>query len=160
MKLPLHFPVKRKKKNRTIQATCDLDKPPIPPSAKQRSSMPFVRHRLLRPSSHHIIASFELAHTGEGTRAARKRRNGILSSLFILRTHARSSPKRSTTPKHSIQYGIGREAVHGLCLNRLSWSSHADFGIFTQIEVGHGKKAIAIFVPVPSLQGFHRVQQR
>jgi hypothetical protein len=29
-----------------------------------------------------------------------------------------------------------------------------------QIEVGHGKKAIAIFVPVPSLQGFHRVQQR
>ncbi|CAN8097561.1 unnamed protein product [Discula destructiva] len=29
-----------------------------------------------------------------------------------------------------------------------------------EIEVGHGKKAIAIFVPVPSLQGFHRVQQR
>jgi hypothetical protein len=29
-----------------------------------------------------------------------------------------------------------------------------------QIEVGHGKKAIVIFVPVPSLQGFHRVQQR
>ncbi|KAK8049845.1 40S ribosomal protein S7 [Apiospora phragmitis] len=28
------------------------------------------------------------------------------------------------------------------------------------IEVGHGKKAIAIFVPVPLLQGFHRVQQR
>ncbi|KAJ4169794.1 ribosomal protein S7A [Fusarium falciforme] len=28
------------------------------------------------------------------------------------------------------------------------------------IEVGHGKKAIVIFVPVPSLQGFHRVQQR
>ncbi len=29
-----------------------------------------------------------------------------------------------------------------------------------QIEVGHGKKAIVIFVPVPTLQGFHRVQQR
>ena len=29
-----------------------------------------------------------------------------------------------------------------------------------QIEVGHGKKAIVIFVPVPLLQGFHRVQQR
>ncbi|EJT82199.1 40S ribosomal protein S7 [Gaeumannomyces tritici R3-111a-1] len=29
-----------------------------------------------------------------------------------------------------------------------------------EIEVGNGKKAIAIFVPVPSLQGFHRVQQR
>ena len=29
-----------------------------------------------------------------------------------------------------------------------------------QIEVGHGKKAVVIFVPVPSLQGFHRVQQR
>uniref|UniRef100_L2FHX1 40S ribosomal protein S7 n=1 Tax=Colletotrichum fructicola (strain Nara gc5) TaxID=1213859 RepID=L2FHX1_COLFN len=29
-----------------------------------------------------------------------------------------------------------------------------------EIEVGHGKKAVAIFVPVPSLQGFHRVQQR
>ncbi|CAG8983500.1 hypothetical protein HYALB_00004301 [Hymenoscyphus albidus] len=28
------------------------------------------------------------------------------------------------------------------------------------IEVGHGKKAIVIFVPVPSLQGFHKVQQR
>lgn len=33
-------------------------------------------------------------------------------------------------------------------------------GSFVQIEVGHGKKAIVIFVPVPSLQGFHRVQQR
>lgn len=29
-----------------------------------------------------------------------------------------------------------------------------------EIEVGHGKKAIVVFVPVPSLQGFHRVQQR
>ncbi|CAI4218051.1 unnamed protein product [Parascedosporium putredinis] len=29
-----------------------------------------------------------------------------------------------------------------------------------EIEVGHGRKAIVIFVPVPSLQGFHRVQQR
>jgi small subunit ribosomal protein S7e len=31
---------------------------------------------------------------------------------------------------------------------------------FPQIEVGHGKKAIAIFVPVPLLQGFHKIQQR
>ncbi|TQS37510.1 hypothetical protein Golomagni_02012 [Golovinomyces magnicellulatus] len=30
----------------------------------------------------------------------------------------------------------------------------------SQIEINHGKKAIVIFVPVPSLQGFHRVQQR
>jgi len=29
-----------------------------------------------------------------------------------------------------------------------------------EIEVGHGKKAIVIFVPVPLLQGFHKVQQR
>jgi small subunit ribosomal protein S7e len=29
-----------------------------------------------------------------------------------------------------------------------------------QIEVGHGKKAIVIFVPVPLLQGFRKVQQR
>lgn len=29
-----------------------------------------------------------------------------------------------------------------------------------QLEVGHGKKAIVIFVPVPLLQGFHKVQQR
>ncbi|KHJ31064.1 putative 40s ribosomal protein s7 [Erysiphe necator] len=29
-----------------------------------------------------------------------------------------------------------------------------------EIEINHGKKAIVIFVPVPSLQGFHRVQQR
>merc|ERR1711977_51937 len=28
------------------------------------------------------------------------------------------------------------------------------------LEVGHGKKAVVIFVPVPSLAGFHRVQQR
>ncbi|GAB7344996.1 hypothetical protein MBLNU457_3420t2 [Dothideomycetes sp. NU457] len=27
-------------------------------------------------------------------------------------------------------------------------------------EVGHGRKAIVIFVPVPLLQGWHRVQQR
>lgn len=30
----------------------------------------------------------------------------------------------------------------------------------TQIDVGHGKKAIVIFVPVPLLPGFHKVQQR
>ncbi|KAK2742388.1 40S ribosomal protein [Onygenales sp. PD_40] len=29
-----------------------------------------------------------------------------------------------------------------------------------EIEVGHGKKAIVIFVPVPLLQGFHKIQQR
>jgi hypothetical protein len=29
-----------------------------------------------------------------------------------------------------------------------------------QVEVGHGKKAIVIFVPVPLLQGFHKIQQR
>ena len=29
-----------------------------------------------------------------------------------------------------------------------------------QIEVGQGKKAIVIFVPVPLLQGFHKIQQR
>ncbi|KAA8568324.1 hypothetical protein EYC84_007360 [Monilinia fructicola] len=34
------------------------------------------------------------------------------------------------------------------------------FSSAKEIEVGHGKKAIAIFVPVPSLQAFHKVQQR
>jgi len=29
-----------------------------------------------------------------------------------------------------------------------------------EVEVGQGKKAIVIFVPVPLLQGFHKVQQR
>jgi len=29
-----------------------------------------------------------------------------------------------------------------------------------ELEVGHGKKAIVIFVPVPLLQNFHKVQQR
>jgi small subunit ribosomal protein S7e len=29
-----------------------------------------------------------------------------------------------------------------------------------QLEVGHGKKAIIIFVPVPLLGGFHKIQQR
>ncbi|KAH7117754.1 ribosomal protein S7e [Dendryphion nanum] len=29
-----------------------------------------------------------------------------------------------------------------------------------EIEVGHGRKAIVIFVPVPSLQGWHKTQQR
>lgn len=29
-----------------------------------------------------------------------------------------------------------------------------------QLEVGHGKRAIVIFVPVPLLAGFHKVQQR
>lgn len=32
--------------------------------------------------------------------------------------------------------------------------------IALQIEVGHGKKAIIIFVPVPLLPGFHKIQQR
>ncbi|RJE22925.1 40S ribosomal protein S7 [Aspergillus sclerotialis] len=29
-----------------------------------------------------------------------------------------------------------------------------------EVEVGQGKKAIIIFVPVPLLQGFHKIQQR
>ncbi|RHZ74475.1 40S ribosomal protein S7 [Aspergillus turcosus] len=29
-----------------------------------------------------------------------------------------------------------------------------------EVEVGHGKKAVIIFVPVPLLQGFHKIQQR
>ncbi|KAK6335667.1 40S ribosomal protein [Orbilia brochopaga] len=29
-----------------------------------------------------------------------------------------------------------------------------------ELEVGHGKKAIVIFVPVPLLQNFHKIQQR
>ncbi|OAL29205.1 40S ribosomal protein S7 [Fonsecaea nubica] len=29
-----------------------------------------------------------------------------------------------------------------------------------QLEVGHGKRAIVVFVPVPLLAGFHKVQQR
>ncbi len=29
-----------------------------------------------------------------------------------------------------------------------------------QLEVGHGKRAIVIFVPVPLLPGFHKIQQR
>ncbi|KAJ6093239.1 40S ribosomal protein S7e [Penicillium sp. IBT 16267x] len=29
-----------------------------------------------------------------------------------------------------------------------------------EVEVGHGKKAIVVFVPVPLLQGFHKIQQR
>lgn len=32
--------------------------------------------------------------------------------------------------------------------------------VISQVEVGHGKKAIVIFVPVPLLPGFHKVQQR
>ncbi|KAA8894792.1 ribosomal protein S7e [Sphaerosporella brunnea] len=34
------------------------------------------------------------------------------------------------------------------------------FASAKEIEVGQGKKAIVIFVPVPLLQGFHKVQQR
>src|ERR1700761_3576634 len=29
-----------------------------------------------------------------------------------------------------------------------------------QLEVGHGKRAIVVFVPVPLLPGFHKIQQR
>ncbi|KAM3068775.1 ribosomal protein S7A [Clarireedia jacksonii] len=39
-------------------------------------------------------------------------------------------------------------------LRRLQFSSARE------IEVGHGRKAIAIFVPVPSLKDFHKMQQR
>ncbi|KAL4945013.1 hypothetical protein BDV06DRAFT_209765 [Aspergillus oleicola] len=29
-----------------------------------------------------------------------------------------------------------------------------------EVEVGHGKKAVIVFVPVPLLQAFHKIQQR
>lgn len=34
------------------------------------------------------------------------------------------------------------------------------FASAKELEVGHGKKAIVIFVPVPLLQSFHKIQQR
>lgn len=74
-----------------------------------------------------------------------------------------ATPPKKHSKKNNTKCGIGREAVHGfsLFLADQSGSSHADFwDLLHQIEVGHGKKAIVIFVPVPSLQGFHRVQQR
>lgn len=42
----------------------------------------------------------------------------------------------------------------------VSWKAGADKMTFLQIDVSHGKKAIVIFVPVPLLPGFHKVQQR
>ncbi|KAK0113006.1 40S ribosomal protein [Cadophora gregata] len=60
-------------------------------------------------------------------------------------------------PKLLWTFGIGRAADH--CF----FNKHGDRMLTfdpLQVEVGHGKKAIVIFVPVPSLQGFHRVQQR
>ncbi|CAD0014580.1 unnamed protein product, partial [Aureobasidium pullulans] len=39
-------------------------------------------------------------------------------------------------------------------------STNDNAGSSKNIEVGHGRKAIVIFVPVPQLQGFHKVQQR
>ncbi|KAH9828928.1 40S ribosomal protein S7 [Teratosphaeria destructans] len=45
-----------------------------------------------------------------------------------------------------------------------SWALEISFNALTtrnlQIEVGHGRKAIVIFVPVPLLGGWHRSQQR
>ena len=32
--------------------------------------------------------------------------------------------------------------------------------LFSQVEVGQGKKAVIVFVPVPLLQAFHKIQQR
>ncbi|KAK4079625.1 hypothetical protein Trihar35433_730 [Trichoderma harzianum] len=68
------------------------------------------------------------------------RENGIIDTLSLSRKKniLRDAPHGRSTIDFC---GAGREAVQG-------------------IEVGHGKKAIVIFVPVPSLQGFHRVQQR
>merc|ERR1712230_139057 len=40
------------------------------------------------------------------------------------------------------------------------WAAFSLTPGFLQIEVGHGKKAIAISVPVPLLGGWHRSQQR
>lgn len=39
-----------------------------------------------------------------------------------------------------------------------NWSERFTNSIFKQIEVAGGKKAIAIFVPVPSLSAYHKVQ--
>lgn len=41
---------------------------------------------------------------------------------------------------------------------RKNWSERFTNSIFKQIEVAGGKKAIAIFVPVPSLSAYHKVQ--
>lgn len=40
------------------------------------------------------------------------------------------------------------------------WAAFSLTPGFLQIEVGHGRKAIVIFVPVPLLGGWHRSQQR
>lgn len=51
----------------------------------------------------------------------------------------------------NLQWSLAYICPHARCCTDFSQS---------QIEVGHGKKAIVIFVPVPLLQGFHKVQQR
>lgn len=48
-----------------------------------------------------------------------------------------------------------------LCARTFFWSNRNSNMYFRyQVEVGHGKKAIVVFVPVPLLQNFHKIQQR
>jgi hypothetical protein len=59
---------------------------------------------------------------------------------------------------------MGFSVILDRCLFRGKYAFWNDgsltYNSLLQIEVGHGKKAIAIFVPVPLLQGFHKIQQR
>lgn len=73
-------------------------------------------------------------------------------------------------PKHEemVIIGVGHGDWHRHCRTYTSIFSERRWTLggfaltpgLLQIEVGHGRKAIVIFVPVPLLQGWHRSQQR
>ncbi|KAI2813880.1 hypothetical protein CBS63078_5741 [Aspergillus niger] len=84
----------------------------------------------------------------------------IAGALFDLESNTQDL-KATLRP---LQFVSARERRREF-LNRGNCQHTRRFGEISNIhvdivEVGHGKKAVIIFVPVPLLQGFHKIQQR
>ncbi|KAJ2983094.1 hypothetical protein NUW58_g6309 [Xylaria curta] len=84
-------------------------------------------------------------------------------SKTVQRLHDNDVKYRFTMVDYDKEFGAIAGALYDLETNTADLKvalRPLQFVSAREIEVGHGKKAIVIFVPVPSLPGFHRVQQR
>ncbi|KAF9148737.1 40S ribosomal protein, partial [Linnemannia schmuckeri] len=70
--------------------------------------------------------------------------------------------KRPRRPTQHCKQPKPEEQDHGIFFFIIQPVSDLDllYVLFVQIETGNGKKAIVIFVPVPQLKAFHKIQGR
>merc|ERR1711959_12413 len=85
---------------------------------------------------------------------------GNIANMSQYSKIAPNSPSRSSPSEIETAINNALEDLQNNIPDLRSSLRPLQFVSAREIEVGHGRKAIVIFVPVPLLQGWHKVQQR